>query len=273
MGQLAGAAALAPRHGAPDGSIWLAAFAMIGITGVGASELIAYPYWCLEKRYARYIGPRESSPAWSARAHGWLKVMHTDAWLSMIIYTLATLAFYVLGAAVLFQHTGGQGLSGSAGEMLDELARMYVPVLGFKGAMWFIAIGGFVVLFSTLFAATAGNSRVTTDFLRTEQLIPFNPPEYRVRWIRFFSAVLPLLGLALYLFVGDAVTMVIIGGVEQALTLPILGGVAIYLRWRQTDRRLIKRGIWDVCLWLSLVMFTVAAAYGVWSEIAKVAPK
>ena len=32
------------------------AFAAFGIIGVGASELIYYPYWCLEKGYARHIG-------------------------------------------------------------------------------------------------------------------------------------------------------------------------------------------------------------------------
>jgi len=31
----------------------LPAFAMFGITGVGASELVSYPYWCVEKGYAR----------------------------------------------------------------------------------------------------------------------------------------------------------------------------------------------------------------------------
>ena len=35
-----------------------AAFGTFGITGVGASELYAYPYWCLEKGYARFTGPR-----------------------------------------------------------------------------------------------------------------------------------------------------------------------------------------------------------------------
>src|SRR5947199_319056 len=34
------------------------AFATFGITGVGASELFAYPYWCIEKGYARFAGAR-----------------------------------------------------------------------------------------------------------------------------------------------------------------------------------------------------------------------
>ena len=32
------------------------AFSAFGITGVGASELVAYPYWCIEKGYARGAG-------------------------------------------------------------------------------------------------------------------------------------------------------------------------------------------------------------------------
>ncbi len=31
------------------------AFGVFGITGVGATELFYYPYWCLEKGYARYV--------------------------------------------------------------------------------------------------------------------------------------------------------------------------------------------------------------------------
>ena len=30
----------------------MTAFSMFGITGVGATELYSYPYWCLEKGYA-----------------------------------------------------------------------------------------------------------------------------------------------------------------------------------------------------------------------------
>ncbi len=251
--------------------LFLAAFAMIGITGVGASELVAYPYWCLEKRYARYSGPREESESWLNRARGWMRVMQADAWLSMIVYTLATIAFYILGAAVLFPQTQGRGLSETTtGTMLTELALMYEPVLGHSGSLWFICIGGFVVLYSTLFAATAGNSRVTTDFLRVQELVPFQPEEYRIRWIRMFSRLLPLFGLVLFLFIGSPVSMVIIGGVAQAFMLPIIAAVSIYLRWKHTDQRLIKKGLWDVLLWISLIMFTLAAGWGIWNHISAV---
>ena len=73
--------------------------ATFGIIGVGASELVTYPYWCLEKGYARFTGPRDDSPEWAERARGWMRVMRWDAWCSMVVYTFATIAFYLLGAA------------------------------------------------------------------------------------------------------------------------------------------------------------------------------
>src|SRR5690606_10188468 len=48
---------------------WVTAVAVFGMTGVGASEIFMYPYWCVEKGYARYTGPRDDSPAWRDRAH------------------------------------------------------------------------------------------------------------------------------------------------------------------------------------------------------------
>ena len=77
------------------------AIAVFGITGVGATELVMYPYWCVEKGYAQYAGERDGSAAWVARARGWIRVMHLDILCSLVIYTLATVAFYLLGAGVL----------------------------------------------------------------------------------------------------------------------------------------------------------------------------
>jgi Mn2+/Fe2+ NRAMP family transporter len=37
------------------------AVAVFGITGVGATELFMYPYWCVEKGYARFVGPNDGS--------------------------------------------------------------------------------------------------------------------------------------------------------------------------------------------------------------------
>jgi Mn2+/Fe2+ NRAMP family transporter len=125
------------------------AFAAFGVTGVGASELIYYPYWCIEKGYAHHIGPRDGSPAWNQRARGWLRVLHADAVMSLIIYTGATVAFYILGAAVLHS----RGLDVTDRELIETLSQMYRQTLGAPGA-WIFLIGALAVLYSTFFVAT-----------------------------------------------------------------------------------------------------------------------
>ncbi len=66
----------------PEGKGLAVALAALGIIGVGATELIQYPYWCIEKSYAKWTGPRDDSPEWEKRARGWVRVLQSDAWCS-----------------------------------------------------------------------------------------------------------------------------------------------------------------------------------------------
>jgi Mn2+/Fe2+ NRAMP family transporter len=247
----------------------MAAFTMFGITGVGASELVAYPYWCIEKGYARSVGPRGHSDDWALRARGWMRVMRLDAWVSMLVYTVATLAFYVLGAAVLHAETAGVGLPNTVGGMLKVLSRMYVPIMGESAAVWFIVLGAFAVLYSTLFAATAGNSRMLTDFLRVNQFVRLASHEDRLWWVRRFCIGFPFLGLLLFVGIADPTLMVMIGGFIQAVTLPMIAAAAVYLRYRRTDRRITSGLVWDVLLWLSMLGLFATALYGMWDTYRK----
>jgi amino acid transporter len=236
---------------------------------VGASELLAYPYWCIEKGYAQYTGPNDPSESWSDRARGWIRVMHLDAWLSMLIYLTATIAFFILGAAILHEETGGGGLPDSVAGMLKVLSAMYRPVLGQRVATWFIVIGAFAVLYSTLFAATAGNSRLIADFSRLQGWIPRDSPKDFRNVVRLGCCILPTLGFVLYLAVQNPVLMVTIGGVMQALSLPPIAAAAVFLRYRRTDRRLLPGRAWDLFLWASLAGLCAAAVVTGWLELRK----
>jgi Mn2+/Fe2+ NRAMP family transporter len=243
--------------GLPDKPGALAtALATFGIIGVGASELIAYPYWCIERGYARFTGPRDESPAWAARARGWMKVMHYDTWCSMVIYTFATMAFYVLGAAVLHP----QGLSPSKEGMISTLAKMYEDVFKPWGGEIFL-LGAFAVLYSTLFVATAGNSRVAADALGVYGLTKKDDATRR-RWVTIFCAVLPFTQLATYIVAPDPVLLVIIAGLAQAMLLPLLGYAALYYRYRHCDPRIAPGKAWDFFLWLSVAGLVVAGTWG-----------
>src|SRR5699024_6645927 len=96
-----------------------AAIAMFGLTGVSVDEITSYSYWCIEKGYARWVGPNDGSAAWERRARGWVKVMYKDAMLSWAVYTITTLAFFIIGAAVLHP----QGLVPTGNDVVVTLSR------------------------------------------------------------------------------------------------------------------------------------------------------
>ena len=114
----------------------LIAIAAFGITGVGGDEIIHYTYWCSEKGYSNYVGKDSEDPEWESRAKGWIKVMELDAIAAMVIYTIVTAAFYLLGAAVL----NGQGTIPQGYEMIETLSNMYTETLG-NQAMYIFLLG------------------------------------------------------------------------------------------------------------------------------------
>ena len=239
-----------------------AAFSTFGITGVGASELYAYPYWCLEKGYARSTGPRSSDPAWAERAKGWLRVMTLDAWVSMVVFTVATVAFYILGATVLHR----QDLHPKKGEVILTLSEMYVPAFGAWTKLFFL-IGAWAVLFKTLYVASAGHARLLTDFLGLTGAVRFTRPEQRPQWIRRFCVFFPSLALVLYLIYRDPTMMVKVGGYAQAVTLPVISGAALFLRYFRTDKRLAPSWLSDLFLWLAFILITAVASYAVFNDV------
>ncbi|MQA06897.1 MAG: divalent metal cation transporter, partial [Streptosporangiales bacterium] len=59
------------RFALPAGAVG-AAVAMFGLTGVTSDEITYYTYWCIEKGYARWVGPNDGSAEWKQRAKGWI---------------------------------------------------------------------------------------------------------------------------------------------------------------------------------------------------------
>jgi len=234
------------------------ALATFGIIGVGAVELIMYPYWCLEKGYAKFTGPREGTAQWIKRARGWLGVLHIDAWTSMVVYTSATVAFYLLGAAVL----GRMGLNPAGKDMVRTLAVMYVPVFGSWAHGVFLS-GAFAVLYSTFFVAAAGCARMVADALGLFGITD-GSEQARSKWTRIICVIWPLVALVLYIGVRAPTKMILASGTAQAIMLPMLGAAALYFRYRRSDENLRPSLLWDAMLWLSLAGFTVI---GGWSLV------
>ena len=187
------------------------AVAAFGLTGVSADETISYPYWCLEKGYAKYTGPRDGSPEWAARARGWIRVMYVDGIASLFIYTAATAAFYVLGAAVL--HVRGEVPEGA--EVIAVLSRIYTETLG-PAAMGLFIAGAVAALFSSVFVACASSTRMFTDGFAQFGLVDYADEAAKRRWFRALAWALPTIWVRLYLFIQSPVFMVTVGGVVIA---------------------------------------------------------
>ncbi|MDR3635355.1 MAG: Nramp family divalent metal transporter [Isosphaeraceae bacterium] len=243
-----------------------------GITGVGAAELFAYPYWCIEKGYARAVGPRSEDEGWAHRARGWTRVMQLDAWFSMVVFTVATVAFYLLGAAVL--HPQGKNPKGP--EMIPTLSLMYLqplegtPLQAFRALTRIgFLLGAWAVLFKTLYVATAANSRLTADFLNLSGLYRFHSPKSRERVIRLFCVLYPLGALSLYYATREPQFLIKVGGISQGLMLPLIAGGTIYIKQRDADRRVGPAFLTDILTWLAFFGISVVAIYSVWDILGK----
>lgn len=241
------------------------AFAAFGITGVGATELIYYPYWCLEKGYGRYVGPREDTPEWEARARGWIRVMKADAWLSLVVYTVATVAFYVLGAAILH----AQDLTVESGDLVATLSLMYEKTFGERGA-WIFLIGAFFVLYSTFFVGTASNARLFADGLSLFKVKRYSDANARLRMIRVGSVLIPLSAAVIFIVFGDAVGLVLVGAFAQAMMLPFLGLLSLYLCLSRLPRALRPSSTWLICLFVAFASMAALAIYQFIDEKSKV---
>lgn len=238
------------------------AIAVFGITGVGATELVMYPYWCVEKGYARFVGERDGSAAWVDRARGWIRVMHLDITCSLAIYTMATVAFYLLGAGVLNR----MGLVPAERDTIAVLSNIYTQTLG-DWALWLFYVGAVVTLYGTVFASTAANARLFADALRIAGWYARDDGASRLRWRNRFVVILSVVPVTFYWFLRAPVQMVVAGGIAQALMLPLIGGAVIYLRHTQLPDEIRPSLGTTFMLWVSSAVMFAFAAYDVWSRV------
>ena len=241
-----------PAHGLAT------AVAVFGITGVGATELVMYPYWCIEKGYAQYVGKRDDSAGWQDRARGWIRVMHIDIGLSMVIYTVATVAFYLLGAGILFR----MGKVPAAGDMIPTLSNLYTQTLG-PWSLWLFYAGAVVTLYGTIFAANAAHSRMLADMGRLLGLFSREDHARRVVLRRRFLVFLTVVPALMYFAFESPVKMVVAGGLAQSALLPALGFATIYLHHRCLPRNVSPGRIVSVGLWVATLGMAAVTVFSV----------
>lgn len=233
------------------------AIGAFGITGVASDEIIAYNYWCIEKGYAAYTGPKEDTEQWKNRAQGWIKIMYLDAVVAMVIYTLVTAAFYLLGAAVL--HNRGEIPEGN--QLIETVAVIYTESLG-PGVRTLYLVGAFFVLFSSLFASLAAWTRMYSDIFGQIGWIDFFNVSQRNKVIAILAWTFPTIWSFTFLFINLPVIMILSGGVVGSIMLFLIVYAAIQFRYNTPQS--FKPGIfYEIALWVSIISILAVGVYGV----------
>jgi len=233
------------------------AIGAFGITGVASDEIIAYNYWCLEKGYAAFTGPRTDTDEWRRRANRWIRVMYLDAGAAMLIYTVVTIAFYLLGAAVLHERNEvplGNGV-------IEALALIYTQSLG-PGIKVAYLVGGFFVLFSSLFATLAAWTRIYPDIFAQLGWLDFFDLKKRKKIIAILACTFPVLWSVVYLFIELPVLMVLFGGLVGSFMLFVVVAGALHFKYGR-EQLLRASLLYDIAFWISVASIFGVGVYGI----------
>lgn len=231
------------------------AIGAFGITGVASDEIIAYAYWCKEKGYARYAGPNDGSAEWIIRAQGWISIMKLDALVAMMIYTLVTAAFYLLGASILY---GKESLPEGT-DLIVSLSGIYTESLG-DGAKFIYLIGGFFALYSSVFATLAYWTRLFPDILIHLRWIKEGNSNLFVRVLAFGF---PLAWMVIFWMVQQPGALVLIGGLIGSVLLLITVYIGINFRRKNTALGFGNSLLSQLFFWLSVASILGVSIYGI----------
>ena len=233
------------------------AIGMYGATGVASGEIAAYTYWCVEKGYPSFVGGDRSDPGWVDRAKGWVRVVQVDVWVTLVILTFATLAFYFLGAGVLYR----LGLQPEGQETVRILANMYTETLG-KWSFYLFVFGAFFILFSTTLSGIAAGSRSFPDLMVTFGVIPRKNLALRRKWITGYIIAMPLISSLIYFAYQSPIPLIIFGATFGAFMLPVQAFTTLYMQRKRMDERVRPKEWVRWCMMLVfLVMAVLCALY------------
>ena len=236
------------------------ALSAYGYTGTTSGDRSAYTYWAIEKGYPSYLGSSTDDPHWENHARGWMKVLHTDVWLGLIIVSCATIPFYILGAGVLNK----MGLTPEGNDaVIATLSNIFTQTLG-EWAVWIFSIGAFAILFSTVLSGVASGGRFIPDYLIEMNFMDRSNLNLRKKIIRWYLGALPLIAFFIYLLQPDFIILIMIGGLTSAIFLPIQSGATLWLQARNMDSRIKPRKLTHWGLWIVFFFELTMAILVVW---------
>ena len=247
----------------PDGAeMTILVIGAFGLTGVGGDEIMAYNYWLIEKGYASNTGKNDGSEEWAIRARGWIKVMYIDAIFAMLVYTVVTVAFFLLGSALLH---GKGDFEGGGKDFLENLSNLYTVTLG-NWAEPFFYFGAFVVLFSTAFSALGAWTRQFTDAFGRIGILNFDDYKSRRNWFAILAVGIPAIWAGVFLLFESPVWMVVVGGVATSIILLVVLFAAIVFKAQRKNSKIKTGKVYEIAFWVSSIMILFV---GIWTVLSK----
>jgi len=111
-------------------------------------------------------------------------------------------------------------------------------------------LGGFFVLYSTIFSGTAGTTRLYADALGVLKLVDFSDFQARLKWIRIFTVAVPAIQAIVFALNPKPHTMLTLGALANGMLAPVLAFGTIWLRRHGTDPRIAPSRLTDFFLWV-----------------------
>ena len=103
----------------------------------------------------------------------------------------------------------------------------------------------------------------TADLVRMSGGFAREDGAARGRWRDINTVILAVVPAVLFWIFGSPVQMVVVGGVAQALMLPLIGLAAVYLRHRHVPAELQPSPITTAVLWGSTIVMATVAIYAI----------
>ncbi|HVL87566.1 MAG TPA: Nramp family divalent metal transporter [Candidatus Thermoplasmatota archaeon] len=203
----------------------------LGFMLSGAAGLMWYSYWVRARGYGaaadkpeRPVDPHALATEDRRRLSGWIRQVTLDTTVAVVGTLVITLAFLVLGAELLRP----RGLVPEEERIAEVLGHLLGDVFGPVG-FWFMVLGVFVGFWDTILSDQDGFGRFFADAAahtlrdrpRGRVLALARAPR---AWVLTLLTAAPL---ALYLAIGEPVTLLKIAGTIEAVQIPIVGAYVL----------------------------------------------
>ena len=204
----------------------------------GAAGLMWYSYWVTAKGYGaagnnernESVDPRSLTSEDRARLKGWITQVNLDTTVAVVGALLISIAFLILGAELLRP----RGLVPEESRVAEVLGVLLGGVFGAVG-FWFMITATFVGFWDTVLSDQDGFGRLHANGTS----ILLRGYGYEGRWTNekflkkvFVIVLVTILPIILFAIFGEPVGLLKLAGAIEAIHIPIVTALILYLNHR-----------------------------------------